>query len=84
MALMEVYTYHESAIISLILESPPTWMTATEWVWVQRVDPAIYQVTTWIEEGKLSTVKISEEISQEVKPYLRHKGQLCLKEGVLY
>ena len=43
-----------------------------------------YQVTTWIENGKLSTAKVSEEMSQEVKQYLRQKGQLCLKEGVLY
>ena len=31
-ALMEVYTCHEKAISSLILESPPTGMTVMEWV----------------------------------------------------
>ena len=29
-------------------------------------------------------MKVSEGLSQEVKPNLRQKGQLCLKEGVLY
>ena len=29
-------------------------------------------------------MKVSEEMSQEVKQYLKHKGQLCLNEGVLY
>ena len=83
-ALMEVYTCHKRAISSLILESPPTWMTAMEWVWAQKADPVISQVTTWIEDGKLSTMKVSEEMSQEVKQYLRQKGQLCLKEGILF
>ena len=32
----------------------------------------------------MGTVKVSEEMSQEVKPYLRQTGWLCLKEGVLY
>ena len=53
-------------------------------VWAQKADPVISQVTTSIEDGKLSSLKVSEEISQEVKQYLRQKGQLCLKEGVLY
>ena len=54
-------------------------MTAMEWVQAQKADSVISQVTTWIENGKLSTMKISEEMSQEVKQYLRQKGQLCLK-----
>ena len=44
--LMKVYTCHERAISSLILESPSTWMTAKEWVWAPKADPAISQVTT--------------------------------------
>ena len=83
-ALMEVCICHKMAISSLILESPPTWMTAMEWVWAQKADPVISVVTTWIGDGKLSTMKVSEEMSQEVKQYLRQKGQLCLNKGVLY
>ena len=84
-ALMEVYTCHERAVSSHTLESPPTWMTAMDWVWVQKADPIIHQVTTtWIGDGKFNTVKVSGELCQEVKQYLRQKGQLCLKEGVMY
>ena len=54
-------------ISPLILESPPTQMTAMEWVWAQKTDPVISQVTTWIENGKLSIEKVSEEMSQRVK-----------------
>ena len=83
-ALMKVYTCHKRAVISLILESSPTWMTAMEWVWAQKAGLVICHVTTWIEDGKPGTMKVNEEMSQEVKWYLRQKGQLCLKEGVLY
>ena len=72
-ALMEVYTCHERANSFLILESPPTWMTATDWVWAQKADPAISQVTTWIKCGKFSTTKVSE-MFLELKQYLRQKG----------
>ena len=41
-------------------ESPPTCMTVTEWVQAQKADPAISQITTWIEDGKCSAVKVSE------------------------
>ena len=81
---MEVYAKHERAVSSLFLESPPTPMTAMEWLWAQKADLAISQVTTWMEAKELSTVKVSDEMSQDVKQYLRQKGQLCLKEGVLY
>ena len=59
-------------------------MTVTNWVQTKKPDWAISQVTTWIEDGKLSSLKVSEEMSQEIKQYLRQKGQLCLKEGVLH
>ena len=40
-ALIEVYACHKRTISSLILESPPTWMTTMEWAWAQKNDPAI-------------------------------------------
>ena len=83
-ALMEVYAWHEGVVSSLTLESPPTLTTAMEWVQAQKTNPAISQVIIWINAKEVSTMKVSEEMSQEVKPYLQQKGQLCLKEGVLY
>ena len=77
-ALMEVYACHENAISSLILESPPTQMTVMDWAQAQKVDPTINQVITLLEDKKLDTLKVGEEMSQEFKQYLRRKGQLCL------
>ena len=37
-ALKEVYACHKKAISSLILESPPTQMTVTDWVQAQKAD----------------------------------------------
>ena len=83
-ALMEIYACHEKAISSLILESPPAWMTIANWVQAQKVDPTINQVVTWMEIKKLDTVEVGDEMSQELKQYLRQQGKLCLQEGVLY
>ena len=55
-----------------------------EWVQAQKADPSISHVITRIEAKEVGTLEVSEEMSQEVKPYLRQKGQLCLKEGVFY
>ena len=59
-------------------------MTATDWVPAQKDDPTINQVVTWLESKKLDTVKLSDEMSQELKRYLRQWGKLYLQEGVLY
>ena len=49
-------------------------MMAMEWVQTQKADPAMGQVITWIKAEEGDTVKVSEEMSKEVKPYLRQKG----------
>ena len=76
--LIEIYACHEKAISSLILESPPVWMTVADWVQAQKVDPTINQVITWMENKKLETVKEGEEMLHELKQYLRQRGKLCL------
>ena len=83
-AVIEVYACHEKAISSLILESPPTQVNVTDWVQAEKVDPAINQVITWLDDKRLDTVKVGEEMSQELKQYLRQKGQLHLHWEVLY
>ena len=72
-ALMEVYTCHEKAISSLILESPPTQITMTDWVQAQKADPTINQVITLLEDKKLDTVKVGKEMSQVLKQCLNFK-----------
>ena len=79
-ALMENYACHEEAISSLILESPPVWMTVTAWVWPLKADPTINQVITWIENKRMETVKVGEEMLYELKQYLR-KGGGCVSEN---
>ena len=77
-ALMEIYACHEKAISSLILESPPVQMTVTDWIQAQKADTTINQVVTWMENKKLETAKVGEEMSHELKQYLRQRGKLCL------
>ena len=82
-AMLEIYTCHEKAISYLTLESPPGQMTVDDWVQAQKADPSINQVITWIENKKLDTVKVGDEMSYGLKQYLRQRGKLCLWEGVL-
>ena len=79
-ALMEIYTCHEKAISSLILESPPVWMTVTDWVQVQKADTTINHVVTQMESKKLESVKVDEEMSYELKQNLRQRGMLCCEK----
>ena len=83
MPLMEIYACHEKVISSLILESPPVRMTVADWVQAQKTDPTISQVIIWMENKRLETVKVGEEMSHELTQYLRQRGKLCLQEGVL-
>ena len=52
-------------------------MTVADWDQAQKADPAINQVVTWMESKKFDTVKVDEEMSQELKQYLRQQGKLC-------
>ena len=67
--LMAVLICHKRVISFLILELSPSSMAAMECVWAQKPDTVLSQVTTLIEDGKLRTMKVSEEMSQEVKQY---------------
>ena len=40
-ALMEIYACHKKAISSLILESPPGWMTVADCIQAQKADPTV-------------------------------------------
>ena len=77
-ALMGVYACHEKAISSVILKSPPAEMTLVNWVHPQDADPTINQEVAWMKSEKLDTVKMSDEMSQELRQYLRHWEKMCL------
>ena len=49
-------------------------MTVMDWVQAQKAVSTINQVITWLEDKKLETVKVGEEMSQELKQYLRQTG----------
>ena len=66
-ALVEIYVYHEKAISSLILEYPPVWMSVADCIQAQKSDPIINHVITWIENKRLVTVKVGEEMLDELK-----------------
>ena len=46
-------------------------MTVPDWVQAQKADPVINQVIIWLEDKRLDTAKVDEEMSQELKQYLR-------------
>ena len=57
-------------------------MTIANWVQAQKADPTINQVVTWMESEKLDTVKVGDEMSQELKQYLRQQGEaVFVKKG---
>ena len=78
---MKIYACHEKAISSLILESPPAWMTVANLVQAQKADPTINKVVTWLESKILDAVKVGEEMSQEPKQYLRQWGNYVYEKG---
>ena len=49
-------------------------MTVADWVQAQKADPAINQMVTWIESKMWDAVNVDDEVSQELKQYLRQGG----------
>ena len=56
-------------------------MIVMELVWAQKADPGISQVSTWIEDGKLSTMNVSEEMSKEEKAIFKAEETAVLERG---
>ena len=62
---------------------PPS-MTSLEWSQAQLKDPAICQIIQAIQNKTLDTLKIKQDMSSDLKSFLRVRKQFTLKEGILY
>ena len=59
-------------------------MTSLEWSQAQLKDPAIYQIIQVIQNKSLDTLKIKQDMSSDLKAFLRIRKQFKLKQGILY
>ena len=65
-------------------DTMPAGMTSLEWSQVQMQDPAISHIIQAIQIKHLNTIKHKQDMSSELKAFLRIRKQLKLKQGVLY
>ena len=59
-------------------------MTSLEWSQAQMQDPAISHIIQAIQIKHLNTIKHKQDMSSDLKAFLRIRKQLKLKQGVLY
>ena len=59
-------------------------MTPLQWCQAQAKDPAIHHIADSIQNKALKHLKIQGDVPSELKPLIRLKKQLILKQGVLY
>ena len=62
----------------------PSGMTSLEWSQAQIEDPAICQIIQAIQNKSLDTLKIKQDMSSDLKAFLRVRKQFKLKQGILY
>ena len=61
---------------------PPV-MTPLEWSQAQLNNPAICQIIQAIKNKTLDTLKIKQDMSSDLKAFLRVRKQFKLKQGIL-
>ena len=59
-------------------------MTSLQWSQAQLKDPAICQIIQAIQNKTLDTLKIKQDMSSDLKAFLRIRKQFKLKQGILY
>ena len=59
-------------------------MTSLEWSQAQIQDPAICKIIQAIQNKTLDTLKIKQDMSSDLKAFLRIRKQFKLKQGILY
>ena len=65
-------------------DTMPSGMTPLEWSQVQLKDPAICQIIQAIQNKTLDKIKFNQDMSSDLKAFLRMRKQFKLKQGVLY
>ena len=62
----------------------PAGMTSLEWSQAQMQDPVISQIIQAIQTKTLDTIKYKQNMSSDLKAFLRIRKQFKLQQGVLY
>ena len=65
-------------------DNMPSGMTSLEWSQAQIKDSAICQIIQSIQNKSLDTLKIKQDMSSDLKAFLRIRKQFKLKQGILY
>ena len=76
---------HGAQVVGILSQDTmPAGMTSLEWSQAQMQDPAISHIIQAIQTKHLNTIKHKQDISSNLKAFLRIRKQLKLKQGVLY
>ena len=65
-------------------DNMPPGMTSLEWSQAQLKDPTICQIIQAIQNKTLDKLKIKQDMSSDLKAFLRVRKQFKLKQGILY
>ena len=81
---VETLCHGAQAVGILSQDTMPAGMTSLEWSQAQMQDPAISQIIQAILTKTLDTIKYKQDMSSDLKAFLRIRKQFKLKQGVLY
>ena len=81
---IETLCHGAQAVGVLSQDNMPSGMTSLEWSQAQSKDSAICQIIQAIQNKSLDTLKIKQDMSSDLKAFLRIRKQFKLKQGILY
>ena len=81
---IETLCHGTQAVGVLPQDNMPPGMTSLEWGQAQLKDPAICQIIQAIQNKSLDTIKIKQDMSSDLKAFLRIRKQFKIKQGTLY
>ena len=81
---IETLCHGAQAVGVLSQDSMPSGKTSLEWSQAQSKDSAICQIIQAIQNKSLDTLKIKQDMSSDLKAFLRIRKQFKLKQGIPY
>ena len=81
---VETLCHGAQAVGVLSQDTMPAGMTSLEWSQAQMQDPAISQIIQAIQTKTLDTLKYNQDMSSDLKAFLRIMKQFKLKQDILY
>ena len=81
---IETLCHGVQAVCVLSQDNMPSGMISLEWSHTQSKDSAICQIIQAIQNKSLDTLKIKQDMSSDLKAFLRIRKQFKLKQGIHY